>query len=102
MMNMNTREKILLSFAILALFSMLFFVIFGEHGLVDLNLLRQERDNLLEKNRKLKQENLSLYREIDRLKHDLEYTENVARQQLGMIKEEEVILKLRKSGNNEK
>ena len=93
---MNTREKILLSFAILALFSMLFFVIFGENGLVDLNLLRQQRDSLLKKNRILEQENL--YREIDRLKHDLKYIENVARQELGMIKKDEVIFKLKNSG----
>ncbi len=98
---MNTREKILLSFAILALFSMLFFVIFGEYGLADFNLLRQERDGLLEKNRKLEQENLSLYREIERLKNDLEYIENVARQELGMIKKDEMIFKFKNSGKKE-
>jgi cell division protein FtsB len=98
---MNTREKILLSIAILALFSMLFFVIFGENGLVDLNLLRQQRDSLLEKSRILEQENLSLYREIDRLKHDLKYIENVARQELGMIKKDEVIFKLKSSGKKQ-
>jgi len=76
---------------------MLFFVIFGENGLVDLNLLREQRDSLLEKNRILEQESLSLYREIDRLKHDLKYIENVARQELGMIKKEEVIFKLKNS-----
>jgi len=95
---MNTREKILLSFAILALSSMLFFVIFGENGLADLKLLRQQRDSLLENNRTLEQENLSLYREIDRLKHDLKYIENVARQELGMIGKDEVIFKLKNSG----
>ena len=95
---MNIREKILLSFAILALFLMLFFVIFGENGLADLNLLRQQRDNLKEKNHQLEQENLSLYREIDRLKHDLNYIENVARQELGMIKKDEIIFKINNSG----
>jgi cell division protein FtsB len=94
---MNTREKILLSVAILALCSMLFFVVFGENGLVDLKILRQQRDNLLGRNRILEQENLSLYREIDRLKHDLKYIENVARQELGMIKKDEVIFKLKNS-----
>ena len=95
---MSTREKILLAFAMLALFSMLFFVVFGENGLVDLNLLRQQRDLLMEKNRTLEHENLSLYREIDRLKHDLKYIENVARQELGMIKKGEVIFELKNSG----
>ncbi len=38
-------------------------------------------------------ENLSISIEIDRLKHDPEYIENVARKELGMIGEDEVILK---------
>jgi cell division protein FtsB len=91
---MNLREKILLSFTIMILFLMLFFVIFGENGLADLNLLRQQRDGLLEKNHRLEQENLALYREINRLKNDLKYIENVARQELGMIKKDEIIFKI--------
>jgi cell division protein FtsB len=42
-------------------------------------------------------ENRSIGVEIDRLKHDPEYIENIARQELGMIGENEVILKPRKS-----
>ena len=95
---MKTREKILLSFAILALGSMLFFVIFGENGLADLNLLKQERNLLLEKKRTLEQKNIALYREIHRLKNDLKYIESVARRELGMIRKDEVIFKLKNSG----
>ena len=96
---MKTREKILLSFAILALSSLLFFVIFGENGLADLNLLKQERNLLLEKNRELEQKNIALYREIHRLKNDLKYIESVARRELGMIGKDEVIFKLKNSGS---
>lgn len=96
---MKTREKILLSFAILALGSMLFFVIFGENGLADLNLLKQERNLLLEKNREIEQKNIALYREIHRLKNDLKYIESVARRELGMIGKDEVIFKLKNSGS---
>jgi cell division protein FtsB len=96
---MKTREKILLSFAILALGSMLFFVIFGENGLADLNLLKQERNLLLGKNRELEQKNIALYREIHRLKNDLKYIESVARRELGMIGKDEVIFKLKNSGS---
>ena len=95
---MKTREKILLSFAILTLFSMLFFVIFGENGLADLNLLKQERSLLLEKNQALEQKNIALYREIHRLKNDLKYIESVARRELGMIRKDEVIFKLKNLG----
>ena len=99
---MKTREKILLSFAILALGSMLFFVIFGENGLADLNLLKQERNLLLEKNREIEQKNIALYREIHRLKNDLKYIESVARRELGMIGKDEVIFKLKNSGSKKK
>ena len=95
-LKMSIKQKILLSFAILAICSMLFFIIFGENGWVDLNLLRQEKQRLLLENRKLEKENLSLYREIDRLKNDMTYIESIARQELGMIREEELILKLKK------
>jgi cell division protein FtsB len=35
-----------------------------------------------------------LYREIDRVKNDLKYIENVARQELGMVGKDEVILRM--------
>ncbi|MFC1814983.1 septum formation initiator family protein [Thermodesulfobacteriota bacterium] len=99
---MSNSEKILLSFAILALFSMLLIIIFGDYGLADFNLLKQERDGLLKKNKQLEQKNLSLYRQIDRLKNDLKYIENVARQELGMVGKDEVIFKLKKPRKEEK
>jgi len=99
---MSTRQKILLSFAILALFSMLLIIVFGDYGLADFNLLKQERDGLLNNNRKLEQENLSLYRQIDRLKNDLKYIENVARRELGMVGKDEVVFELNKSRKEKK
>jgi len=45
--------------------------------------------------------NLSLYREIDRLEHDSGYIEDVVRRELGLIAEDEVIFKL-KSGHKVK
>ena len=44
--------------------------------------------------------NLSLYREIDRLKHDPKYIEDVVRRELGLIGKDEVIFKLKKNGGN--
>ena len=35
-----------------------------------------------------------LYREIDRVKNDLKYIENVARQELGMVGKDEVIFRM--------
>jgi len=90
---MTRTQSILISITILSLAALLFFSIVSEHGLADLIFLRQERSKLVEKSERLTRENLSIGIEIDRLKHDLEYIENVARKELGMIGEDEVILK---------
>ena len=85
----------MLAFVIAALFSLLLFIMFGENGVADLHMLKMERDNLLKRNAELSQENLSLYREIERLKNDPKYVENVARQELGVIGKNEVIFKVK-------
>ncbi len=93
----NVKQNILIVFVILALFSMLMFIIFGDKGFADLSQLKAERDRLLKKNAELVQENLSLYREIERLKNDPTYVESVARKELGVIGKDEVIFKLKQS-----
>ena len=92
---MSSKQKILLSLSILVIFSLLLFIIFGDNGLVDLDLLKRERDMLIEKNDRITMNNLSLYREIDRLEHDTGYIEDVVRRELGLIAEGEVIFKLK-------
>lgn len=90
---MLNKLNIMLSMAILILFSMLLLIVFAENGLVDLNFLRKERDRLVEKNEGFARDNLVLYKEIERLKNDDKYIENIARQELGMIGKNEIILK---------
>jgi len=93
---MSTKQSILLSFAILTMVCLLLMIIFGEQGLADLHLLKKKKDALVETNAVIARENLSLHSEIYRLKHDPEFIENVARQELGMIGKDEVIFKLKK------
>ena len=90
---MTKTQGILISITSLLLAALLFFIIVGEHGLADLILLKKEQGKLVEKREQLARENLAISVEIDRLKHDPEYIENVARKELGMIGEDEVILK---------
>lgn len=90
---MTKIHGILISIASLSLAALLFFIIVSEHGLADLVLLRRERGKLVEKTEQLTRENLAISIEIDRLKHDPEYIENIARKELGMIGKDEVILK---------
>ena len=90
---MTRKKRILIFITVLFLVSLFFFIIFSEHGLVDLYLLKKEQDTLVKKNEQLAAENLSLSVEIDRLENDPKFIENVARQELGMIAEDELILK---------
>jgi cell division protein FtsB len=79
------------------LVSLFFFIIFSEHGLMDLNLLKNEKNSLVQRNEQIARENLSLSVEISRLENDPKYIENVARQELGMIGKDELILKPKKT-----
>ncbi len=99
---MTTKQNIILSLIILALFCLGLLIIFSDYGLVDYNQLKKERDGLIEKNASLTRENLSLSREIDRLKNDAKYVEKVVRKELGMIGKDEVIIKLKKNQAQEK
>jgi len=90
---MTRKKRMLIFITVLFLVSLFFFIIFSEHGLVDLYSLKKEQDALVKKNEQLAAENLSLSVEIDRLENDPKFIENVARQELGMIAEDELILK---------
>ncbi|MEE8432283.1 MAG: septum formation initiator family protein [Candidatus Desulfatibia sp.] len=92
---MNTKQSVLLAFVILAIVALFLFIIFGENGLADLHLLKIERDVLLKQNAELAKKNLSLYREIERLKNDPKYLESVARKELGVVGKDELIFKLK-------
>jgi len=91
-------QKILLSLVALVLLNILLVIIFGDRGLVEVGHLKGERDRLLKDNRVLNEKNLSLRREIERLKTDPAYIEHVARQELGMIGRDEVIVRFNSPG----
>ena len=90
---MTIKQNILLSISVLLLLTLFFFIIVSEHGLADLIFLKRERDRLVEENNIISRENQAISVEIGRLKHDPVYIESIARQELGMIGEDEIILK---------
>lgn len=94
---MISKQNILMSLAILALFFLFLLIIFGDKGLADLNMMKKGRDGLAEKNETLTRENIRLYHTIDRLNNDPAFIENVARQELGVIGKNEVIVKIEKT-----
>jgi cell division protein FtsB len=80
----------------LVMFTLLVVIILGDNGLVELNRLRHTHQDLLETNARLTQENVQLYRAIDRLQNDPVFVETIARRELGMIRPDEVIFKFKR------
>ena len=80
----------------LVMFTLLVVIILGDNGLVELNRLRHTHQDLLEANARLTQENVQLYRAIDRLQNDPVFVETIARRELGMIRPDEVIFKFKR------
>jgi cell division protein FtsB len=87
-------QKLLIGVIVVAMINLLLVGVFSDNGLIELNHSGNERLEILEKNRRLADENLRLLRAIRRLKSDPAYVEEVARRELGMIGENQVILKL--------
>lgn len=71
------------------------FAILGDKGLIDLYRVRGELDGIQTYNRALEKENREIEKEIALLKGDRRYIEHIAKKELGMIRKNEVIYKIR-------
>lgn len=92
---LRPKRIFILSTVAVVLGGMLLFIVFGENGLRDLFALRAERDGILLQKEKTFNENISLYRQIDRLENDPDFIEATARKELGVIGADELIIKLK-------
>jgi len=93
---MMTKHKIIVVTAMLALFSFLFVIGLSDRGAVDLYQLHLRKVRLNRSSLELQKRNQSLYRNIQRLKHDPEYIEDIARTELGMVGKDELVYQFRK------
>lgn len=78
--------------AILLLLNLLLFIVFGDKGLVEFSRLKAQEQTLAAENETLAMENVGLYRTIGRLKRDPVYIESVARNELGMVGKNDLII----------
>jgi len=93
-------KKLILSLSIM--FFIIFIVlvaltIFDQRGFIHMVRLREELEELENYNDKLIIKNEELRQEIDLLKNDLRYLEEVARSELGLVKEGELVYHLEKN-----
>jgi len=84
------QKRFYLTPALIILF-ILFFTVFGERGLLRINRLNRDRDDLQKQFLDLKGENDKLKREISALQTDRRYLESIARHDFGLVRNNEVI-----------
>ncbi len=64
---------------------------FGEKGVLRLLRLQKELEEIKRRNQKIEEENQKLREEVKRLQSDKRYIEEIARKELGLVKEDEII-----------
>jgi len=90
------KKTLMLYLPILAVSAMLLLIFFGDKGIMDLKIMKMKNERIVQKNNALVQKNISLRQKVVRMKDDPVFIENVARKDLGLIKKDEIILKLEK------
>ncbi|OQY00747.1 MAG: hypothetical protein B6I26_06970 [Desulfobacteraceae bacterium 4572_130] len=84
-----------ISFVVIVVMSILLFflILKSENGLMDFFDLKSEIKIIETKNNQLKEKNIELARKIERLKHDMKYIEHIARHELGMAADDELVIR---------
>jgi cell division protein FtsB len=86
------RKLIKISLAVLCVLGpVIAWLGFGQYGFIHLYRVGKEREAYIQKIKKLTKENQALFEENQRLREDPKYVERVARKELGLVKENEVI-----------
>ncbi len=68
-----------------------YFALFGEKGVIKIVQLKRQLNRIVNDTSQMREENKRLREEIRRLREDPRYLESVARRDLGLIKENEVL-----------
>ncbi|MBF0201629.1 MAG: septum formation initiator family protein [Desulfamplus sp.] len=90
---MNILDKTLFWTAVIALSALAFLIIYGKNGYIDQQRLYSEEHLIISENMAIQEENRKLERKIERLKSDLSYIEHIARHELGMMAEDELVFR---------
>jgi cell division protein FtsB len=83
-------------YLVVFLLFMALLITFGNRGLVDNYLMNKRLVELKPQNDEIVKENIELKRKIILLRDDLTYIETLARSELGMVKEGDIVYRLTK------
>jgi cell division protein FtsB len=75
---------------------------FGKYGFMQLYRMNVERQSHEQRIHEIRRENAALMKEIDRVRSDPGYMETLARKELGMIKSNEMVYRLRTENSHRK
>jgi len=89
-------KKLLSLILIVILLALLALTVFGQRGLLHMSRLKAELRLFEESNQRLQKENMELKKQIEQLKHDRRHLEDLARDELGLARENELIYELKK------
>ena len=96
-MELNKKQFFQASLFVLVFIGViLFWLAFGDRGFIHLYRMEKERQEYIDRVKKLEVANQKLMDEIDRLRNDREYIEATAKKELGLLRENEVIFKFSK------
>ena len=83
----------------MVIFALMGLICFSDKGLMDMRRMKTIKADIEQKNAEIQAENKELYRKINRLKTDMSYIENIARQEMGMVGEQDVVLKFKEKAH---
>ena len=92
-------KKYIIFFLIIFILFIGYFAIFGKNGLIQARKLKKEKEKISQTINNIKKENSKLIDEIDKLRSNDKYIEEIARKELGLVKKDELIYRF---SNNEK
>ena len=96
-MRIDLRIKLFLyAILIIILFS---YIVFKEKGVIEYFKLEKKYQELVQENNNLKKDRKKLLEIIHKLKTDKEYIEKIAREKYNMIKEGEILIKVKRTNN---
>jgi len=93
----SLKRKIKLLFLSLIIFLVVYLTIFGNNGILKIRQIEQETKRVQQASENLKTENEKLKKEINLLQQDDKYIEKIAREELGMVQPDEIIVKKAKT-----
>ena len=96
------KVKIQCSLLLLFILLIAYWTVFGENGILKLRQIRQESEKVKAASELIKAENERLKKEIKLLQEDKNYVGKVAREELGMTRKDEIIIKKKQDDGQEK